>query len=67
MHEIKNMPKLQKLYLTNNQIDGLHQLNSLQNLKSLTDLTIENNPIEKQKGFIAMIKEKIPSLNFLNL
>lgn len=62
--DISNLNSLQKLYLSNNNITTLE---NIKELPSLTDLTLENNPIERSPKFSLMIKEKFPTVVFLNL
>jgi hypothetical protein len=38
-----------------------------EHLPSLSDLTLENNPIEKMPKFQLSIKEKFPTVQYLNL
>jgi len=45
------------LYLSNNNIASIE---NIKELPSLTDLTLENNPIEKSIKFQQLIKEKFP-------
>lgn len=52
--------------MSNNSIANLDTLKT-ENLPSLSDLTLENNPVEKILKFSAMIKEKFPTVLYLNL
>lgn len=64
--EMSGLNSLQKLYLSHNNISTLESIKS-ESLPSLTDLTLENNPIEKTLKFHAIIKEKFPTVQYLNL
>jgi Leucine-rich repeat (LRR) protein len=62
--DLYGLNSLQKLYLSNNQISSLE---NVKELPSLTDITLESNPIEKTPRFHFVIKEKFPSLLYINL
>ncbi|CDW72990.1 leucine rich repeat family protein [Stylonychia lemnae] len=62
--ELNGLNSLQKLYLSNNNIGSVE---NVKELPSLTDITLENNPIEKIAKFQQIIKDKFPSVQFLNL
>ncbi len=62
--DLSSLPNLQKLYLSTNAIANLDNVKELQ---VLTDITIENNPIEKNCKIHATLKEKFPSLIYINL
>ena len=55
---------MQKLYLSNNNISST---DGFKDLPSLTDLTLENNLVERTPKLHQIMKEKFPSLLFLNL
>ena len=48
--ELSGLNSLQKLYLSHNSISSLDNIKG-ETLPSLTDLTLENNPIEKIPKF----------------
>ena len=53
-----------KVYLSNNQIKDFDQVQSNKSIfASVKELTIENNPIEKDPNFQNTIKEVFPSLS----
>ncbi len=60
------LPSLQKLYLSHNQLSSLESVRP-ESFPALTDLTLENNPVEKTPKFHALVKEKFPSVLYLNL
>lgn len=64
--DLTGLNSLQKLFLSHNQLASLDSVKP-ESLPSLTDLTLENNPIEKAPKFQALIKEKFPSVQYLNL
>jgi leucine-rich repeat-containing protein 49 len=64
--DMTGLNSLQKLYLSHNNIASIDSVKT-DVLPSITDLTLENNPIEKIPKFQAMIKEKFPSVQYLNL
>jgi Leucine-rich repeat (LRR) protein len=59
--ELTGLNSLQKLYLSHNNISHLDNVKG-EYLPSLSDLTLENNPIEKITRFHATIKEKFPTV-----
>jgi Leucine-rich repeat (LRR) protein len=52
--------------LSHNNISTIDNVKS-DVLPSLTDLTLENNPIEKLTKLQTLIKEKFPTVQYLNL
>lgn len=66
INDLSQLNSLQKLYLSHNNIAKFEAI-KVDGLPSLTDLTLENNPIEKLPKFQQSIKEKFPSVLYLNL
>jgi Leucine-rich repeat (LRR) protein len=64
--DLTGLNSLQKLYLSHNNISTIDNVKS-DVLPSLTDLTLENNPIEKLTKLQTLIKEKFPTVQYLNL
>jgi leucine-rich repeat-containing protein 49 len=64
--DLTGLNSLQKLYLSHNNINSIDTVKS-EALPSLTDLTLENNPIEKTTKLQVLIKEKFPTVQYLNL
>lgn len=52
------------MYLSNNFIPSI---DNVRDLPALTDITLENNPVDKIAGFWQIVKDKLPSVQFLNL
>jgi len=59
-----NLSSLTKMFLSSNQIKTFEKVQtSVTMLASLTDLTLENNPVEKETNILDVLKDKFPSLN----
>jgi Leucine-rich repeat (LRR) protein len=57
-----------KMYLSNNQIKSFENVVSCKHmLANLTELTLENNPVEKDVNLKFILQEKFPALNQLTM
>lgn len=67
VREIKQLTSLQRLYLSSNQISSL---SNLSNMPVLSEITLENNPIEKNDSggsLIKTLRAQFPSIQYYNL
>ena len=63
-----NLSSLAKMFLSTNQIKTFDKVLTSTNMRSkLTELTFENNPVEKDANILEVLKEKFPSLNSSSL
>ena len=45
----------------------ISSLDPVSNMPALSEITLENNPIEKTEGLLKSLKSKFPSLHYFNL
>ena len=67
IHEVRSVAHLaglQRLYLSNNKVSSLENLS---NMPVLSEITLENNPIELQTGVVKTLRARFPSLQYYNL
>lgn len=63
-----NLSSLTKMFLSTNQIRTFDKVVSSTNmLAKLSELTFENNPVEKDANILEVLKEKFPALNSASL
>eukprot|EP01120_Amphizonella_sp_Union-15-10_P010511 TRINITY_DN4214_c0_g2_i1.p1 TRINITY_DN4214_c0_g2~~TRINITY_DN4214_c0_g2_i1.p1 ORF type:complete len:240 (+),score=39.73 TRINITY_DN4214_c0_g2_i1:138-857(+) len=65
-HLEKVLPFLETLVLTNNKIVNLSDLDPLSNFKSLSFLSLVNNPVTRKPHYRLYLIHKIPSLRVLD-
>ena len=58
------LTSLQRLYLSNNKISSLENLT---NMTALSEITLENNPIEKSANLLRNLRSQFNSLQYYNL
>lgn len=59
-------PKLETLVLTNNKFATLKELEPLASLRTLTSLSLVDNPVTKQQGYRAFLIAMLPKLRVLD-
>ena len=67
IHEVRSVAHLaglQRLYLSNNKVSSLENLS---NMPVLSEITLENNPVELQTGVVMTLRARFPSLQYFNL
>jgi len=62
----QSIPNLERLILTNNCIQELHDLDRLAGLKNLTTISLLNNPVTKKENYRLYVIHKLPTLKVLD-
>ena len=63
---VGGVESLELLDLDSNSVAQLHQLNNLVGCDALTSLTLEGNPVEKDKLFRGELAKRLPQLEYLD-
>jgi len=65
-HLETNLPNLETIILTNNNIQELGDLDCLASIKQLTTLSLLRNPVTRQKHYRLYVTYKLPQLRLLD-
>ena len=63
---LQSVPSLQKLYMSNNEIQGLGSLVKLESLVRLQTLQMEGNPVWSNPDYSSHLVSCLPSLSTLD-
>jgi leucine-rich repeat-containing protein 49 len=65
--DLKKLPVLQRLFLSNNLIEGYSDIQSVLSVSTLVELSLDNNPISQESFYKATILETLPNLKHFDL
>ncbi|KOX77104.1 Leucine-rich repeat-containing protein 49 [Melipona quadrifasciata] len=60
------IPQLQKLYLSNNDISKIEDVGSLAKALHLREITIDGNPVTLNRDYVSFLVSYLPNLQFLS-